>query len=155
MLSDWAAVYRTLTNCVVTIRSNRPKSQYICYCRLCCYSRPHSSVGRWHILPPWFIFYSFCQPNLGRKCYLQCRTPLTYYRLRLSSVWPINLQYHSLHSIAATGWRMCSLYVNVKWWRMSLSAQFKRSKKQKVEFYSSQSWVVSKKVRVSVIRPTE
>jgi len=30
------------------------------------------------------------------KCYLQCRTPQTLHTMRLSSVWPINSQYHSL-----------------------------------------------------------
>jgi len=42
MLSDRAVVYRTLTYCIV--KSSRPKSGCLCYCRLCrwCCCRPIS-----------------------------------------------------------------------------------------------------------------
>jgi len=53
--------------------------------------------------------------------------------LRLSSVWPNNLQYHSL--AAAAGFS-CAGYVKMAA-DFTVAQQFKHLKKQKIVFYSS------------------
>jgi len=67
------------------------------------------------------------------KYYLQCganRQCDISYAIRLSSVWPVNFQYHSQAAAAATG-----MWAMLKWRRMSHLHKFKHLKKLKVVFW--------------------
>ena len=65
--------------------------------------------------------------------------------VKLSSVWQINSQYHSLHTFSLQAVQAAGLQATVNDGAYRCCAQFKRSQ-QKIVFYSLRSWVVSKKV---------